>query len=207
MVCRGPPRHDKKPRQAGIEHARRTDNRAYVGRKPSYTREQFALLGLIVAGWEQKSETPAQAGVHKDHPVRPALVHPQSRPLTDGARKSQPVVTAGLGVEVSRTIRNRKTARVRRKNRSPAGHVAAAPRRACASEAEPATAAAVRPLHAACLTIGEERRNSGSTTLLVLRTCRQRQSSQYQHCGTRCQVNFFIGRSFFMVELPEEIEM
>jgi hypothetical protein len=30
---------------AGIEYAKKSDRRAYVGRKPSFTREQFVMLG------------------------------------------------------------------------------------------------------------------------------------------------------------------
>jgi DNA invertase Pin-like site-specific DNA recombinase len=34
----------KAAQRAGIEHAKRNDDRAYLGRKPSYTREQFELV-------------------------------------------------------------------------------------------------------------------------------------------------------------------
>jgi hypothetical protein len=41
-------RHRLKPPRlhsgAGIEHARQYDNRAYLGRKPSFTREQFVKV-------------------------------------------------------------------------------------------------------------------------------------------------------------------
>ena len=44
----------KAAQRAGIEHAKANDDRAYLGRKPSYTREQFervrAMLGHAVVG-------------------------------------------------------------------------------------------------------------------------------------------------------------
>ena len=43
--------------RAGIEHAKQNDSRAYLGRKPSYTREQFhtvrAMLGRETVGIAQ----------------------------------------------------------------------------------------------------------------------------------------------------------
>jgi putative DNA-invertase from lambdoid prophage Rac len=47
----------KAAQRAGIEHAKQNDQRAYLGRKPSYTREQFvkvrALLGQQAVGIAQ----------------------------------------------------------------------------------------------------------------------------------------------------------
>ncbi len=47
----------KAAQRAGIEHARQNDQRAYLGRKPSFTREQFmkarSMLGRQTAGIAQ----------------------------------------------------------------------------------------------------------------------------------------------------------
>ncbi len=47
----------KAAQRAGIEHAKQNDERAYLGRKPSFTREQFnkvrALLGQQAVGIAQ----------------------------------------------------------------------------------------------------------------------------------------------------------
>jgi len=47
----------KAAQRAGIEHAKQNDGRAYLGRKPSYTREQFhtvrAMLGRETVGIAQ----------------------------------------------------------------------------------------------------------------------------------------------------------
>jgi putative DNA-invertase from lambdoid prophage Rac len=39
----------KAAQRAGIEHAMRNDERAYLGRKPSFTREQFEKVRSMLA--------------------------------------------------------------------------------------------------------------------------------------------------------------
>jgi hypothetical protein len=45
----GSPGSDGEQQRAGIEHAKQKDDRAYLGRKPSYTRDQFNKVRDLLA--------------------------------------------------------------------------------------------------------------------------------------------------------------
>ena len=89
----------------------------------------------------------------------------------------------------------------------PAGHTAAAARRAGADPARTATAIARatvtgrRPHYRRGIS---ERMNAGRTALLVLRAGRQRQSSQYKRCSTHCQNELLHRTLLLMAGLLEE---
>jgi DNA invertase Pin-like site-specific DNA recombinase len=53
----------KAGQRAGIEHAKQTDGRAYLGRKPSFTRTQFGAVREMLGTGKTLSQIANSAGL------------------------------------------------------------------------------------------------------------------------------------------------